>query len=167
MYNNYITGISCSGSAPATLVSCTSTSPTSWTLFTYIYTATKTSPLLIFGVDASTEMYNMIDDVSVVSTTSSSVELLDNPSFENSPTLLTGWTKWCSQTCGAGSEGNVTSDSSCRTGNCYKSHCTSGGTDYLVQSFPATITGTYNISFWFKRGYDTSGGSAKLYVSVI
>jgi len=121
----------------------------------------------MFGVDASVEMYIMLDDISVVNTANPSFEILNNPSFANSSTALTGWTVWCSNTCGSGSGGNVTSGTSCRTDNCYKSHCNSGGTDYLVQSFSAVVGQTYNISFWFQRGRDSSGGSAKLYVAII
>ena len=37
--------------------------------------------------------------------------------------------------------------SNCSTGNCYKSHCNNGGTDYLVQQFPAII----NRIFYFEK----------------
>ena len=97
-------------------------------------------------------MYLVIDDVSVVDTTNSSVQLLTNPSFENSTSGPTGWTVWCASTCNTGTAGNVT-NSVCRTGTCYKSGCSggAGNVDYLGQAFSAVIGRTYNITFWSQR----------------
>ena len=123
---------------------------TTWVPFTQTWIADKTNPILIFGFDASTSVYITLDDVSVVDTTNSSIELLMNPSFENSTSRPTGCTAWCTSTCGTGSAGNVTS-SGCRTSRCYKSGCNNGGIDYLGQAFSAMIGRTYNITFWSQR----------------
>lgn len=167
LYRNiFFVAFSCPGTAPASLASFTDTSETNWTRSSYTYNATKTNPILMFGVDGSNEMYIMLDDVSVVDKNDSSTQLLINPSFALSSTSLAGWSMWCSGGCNAGYGGTVINSSSCRTDNCYKSHCNNGGTDYLVQSFIAIIGHSYNISFWYQRGRDLSGGSAKLYVAI-
>ena len=113
-------------------------------------------------------MYVAIDDVSVVDTSNSSVQLLVNPSFENSTTGPTGWTAWCSSSCGGASEGKVTS-SECRTSRCYQSGCNGGGADYLGQAFFAIVSRTYNVTFWSQRvRFNTGGGgAATLYVGII
>lgn len=165
----FILAYSCSSSAsaPANLASYTSTSETIWSSYAYNYTATKTDPTLVLGVDATSEMYILIDDVSIVDPTNPSVQLLSNPSFETSSTDYTDWDLWCTQTCGSGSGGGIITGGNCLTGNCYKSHCRSGGTDYLVQTFPAIINRSYTISLWYRRGRDQSGGSADFYVGII
>ena len=100
--------------------------------------ATKTDPSLVLAVDGSNEMYILIDDISVVDTTNPSVQLLNNPSFEFSSTTYTDWTLWCTQTCAIPvMEESIIMGSDCSTGNCYKSQCNNGGTDYLVQTFPS------------------------------
>lgn len=106
--------------------------------------------MLIFGFDGSSSVYFLLDDVSVVDNMNTSVQLLTNPSFNNSLSGPIGWSPWCSQTCMAGTTGNVTSIG-CRSGRCYKGACGGGGIDYLVQSFSAIIGRTYNISFWYQR----------------
>ncbi|CAF3307053.1 unnamed protein product [Rotaria socialis] len=118
-----------------------------WTNQQFNYTATKTSPTLVFTT-VSTNRIFYLDSVSVVDTTNSSIELLQNPGFDNSSTALFDWLLWCSSTCG-GSGGQLIS-SSCLSGNCFQDAC-SGGTDYLLQTFSATIGSTYTISFWLKR----------------
>ncbi len=123
-----------------------------WTRFAYNYTAISTMSTLEFGFSTGTSVYMYLDDVSVVDNNASSIQLLVNPSFENSTTNLIGWTAWCatSANCGTGVPGQVLANSSCHTGNCYTDHCHQPSYDYLVQSFPATIGGTYTISFWLQ-----------------
>jgi hypothetical protein len=135
---------------PTSLAELTGNANTSWVSSICNYTATRTAPILIFGFDASSAMYIALDDVSVVDIAFPSIELLNNPSFQNSSSGPTGWTQWCSYTCGSGTAGNVTS-TGCRTGRCYASKCNSGGLDYIGQAFAATIGRTYNISFWSQR----------------
>ena len=134
----------------------------------YNYTATKTAPILIFGFDATMSMYIAIDDVSVVDIAFPTIELLNNPSFENSSIDATGWTDWCTYTCSFGSAGEVTT-TACHSGKCYASGCHGVGTDYLGQGFPAVIGRTYSISFWFQRvRFSTFSSSAvTLYVGIV
>jgi hypothetical protein len=110
----------------------------------------------------------LLDTVSVVDVTNTSVELLNNPGFDSSTASPpTGWYPWCSSTCTAGSPGALLTFG-CQTGYCYKSQCAgSGGRDYLVQSFSATVGGKYTLSFYWKRGGSFGGNSAGLYVDII
>jgi hypothetical protein len=107
-------------------------------------------PTLEFAFSMGTSVYIYLDDVSVVANNASSIQLLINPSFENSTSSLTGWTAWCATAaiCGTGAPGQVLANSSCHTGDCYIDHCHQPNYDYLTQSFPATIGNTYTISFW-------------------
>lgn len=96
-------------------------------------------------------MYVSIDDVSITSNANPTIQLLNNPDFENSSSSAVGWTPWCRSTCTAGLLGNVSSVG-CRTSRCYVSGCGGAGAEeYLGQTFSATIGQTYNISFWFQR----------------
>lgn len=141
-------------------------SGTPWTLFNISYTATKITPTLAFAFKNGGGDTSYLDDVSVVDSSAPNVELLDNSSFDNSTSVLTGWMTWCQSTCtGSSDEGQVTS-SSCHTGSgtsCYIDHC-QNGMDYLAQSFSATIGSTYIISFWI---YQIVGPAAKCYVLII
>ncbi|CAF1480221.1 unnamed protein product [Adineta steineri] len=161
------TTFSCTSPPPQSVAKYETDTVTNWTQYIYNYTSTTTFPILIFGVDASAEMYIMIDGVSVVDITDTSVELLKNSDFENSSTTLTGWSVWCKSTCSSGDGGTIYT-SNCRlSSNCYKSQCRSS-IDYLVQSFSTIIGRIYTISFWFQRlRSSSSGGSAKLYVGII
>jgi hypothetical protein len=105
--------------------------------------------------------YTYLDNVSVVDNSASSIELLNNPGFENSTSSPTGWAQWCQSECGSGS-GQVTTGGSCYSGNCYMDHC-HNGYDYLVQSFSATIGHRYTISFWLSQ---TGGGQCQVYVNI-
>lgn len=142
---------------------------TTWLRYTNTWTATKTNPILIFGFDGNSAMFLAIDDVSVVDITNSSMQLLTNPGFENSTSAPTGWTAWCSSSCG-GSSAGVVVNSGCRTNRCYRSGCNNGGADYLGQAFSAVVGRTYNITFWSQRVRFSSSSSssvATLYVGII
>jgi hypothetical protein len=122
-------------------------------------------PTLIFGFTNGGSGYSYLDDVSVVDTNASSIQLLNNPSFENSTTNLTGWTTPCENTtiCSIGVPGQVLANiTACHSGNCYYDHCRTGY-DYLTQSFPATIGEPYTISFWLQQ----VGNSAKFYAEIL
>jgi hypothetical protein len=143
---------------------------TNWTQVAYNYTANKTEPQLIFGMEGDAQLYILIDDVSIVDNANTLVEVLANPSFDNSSaTPPIGWSVWCSNTCAGSSEGSVVT-SDCRVAsNCYKSQCHgTNARDYLVQTFPAIVNQTYTISFWYRRerSYGLSG-IATLYVGII
>lgn len=135
-----------------------------------MYTANRTFPTLSFGFSAPSNMYIYLDDVSVVDTTnSSSVQLLNNPTFATSSTAPTGWDMWCSNTCGGSGIGTISSGNvTCRTDNCYRGQCNSTTTEYLIQTFPAVIGRTYNISFWMQRMKTGGPGSpTTLYVGIM
>ena len=113
-------------------------------------------------------MYITLDDVSVIDIAYPSIQLLNNPGFENSTTVPTHWTVWCSASCNSGSAGGV-ANSGCRIGRCYVSQCSGGGVDYLGQAFSATIGHTYTISFWSQRVKfaSTSNNAVNLYAAII
>jgi hypothetical protein len=156
----YIAAPSCTVT-PASNLLLTSGPTSSWTLYSFNYTAVTTVPTLEFGFCGGPAEYNYLDDVSVVDINTPLIQLLDNPSFENSTSVLTGWITWCQSACGSGNEGQV-SNSSCYSGNCYKDHCQSNY-DYLAQPFLATIGNTYTISF---RLYQVLGPAGKVYANI-
>jgi hypothetical protein len=123
-----------------------------WTQYAYNYTAISTTPILVFAFYNGGSDYIYLDDVSVADNSAPAIQLLTNPSFENSTTNITGWTTWCatSTTCGTGTPGQVIFNTSCHSGNCYYDHC-HNNYDYLVQSFQATIGHIYTISFWTQQ----------------
>jgi hypothetical protein len=123
------------------------------------------NPILIFGVAANTSIFILLDDISVVSTAYPSVQLLNNPSFENTTTNITGWQHWCGSTCFTGAQGIIT-NIGCYTGNCYKSQCGTGR-DYIAQQFPSVLSQTYNITFWYQRVRLAVGASIAFYVGII
>jgi hypothetical protein len=137
----------------------------SWAQYAYNYTATTTTPFLTFAFVNGAGSYSYLDDMSVVDNSAPLIELLDNPSFENSTSIPpTDWITWCSSTCSGSSVVSIYSTSSCHSfpGNCYVNHCYVGP-DFLGQSFSATIGHSYTISFWLQQ---QGGGAACLYVDV-
>jgi hypothetical protein len=123
-----------------------------WTQFAYNYTAISTNPLLVFAFANGGSDYTYLDSVSVVDNNAPSIQLLNNPGFENSTSNITGWTSWCSTTanCGAGNTGQILANSTCYSGNCYMDHC-QNSYDFLAQSFLAKMGDTYTISFWLQQ----------------
>jgi hypothetical protein len=148
---NHILVPSCTATPGGNLLSKTS-GALPWTLFAYNYTPISTIPTLVFAFAVGSSDYNYLDDVSVVDNSAPSIQLLQNPNFQNSTTTPTGWTQWCATVanCGTGFPGTIISNSSCYTNNCYIDHCHTNY-DYLVQSFSATIGHTYTISFWLQQ----------------
>jgi hypothetical protein len=120
-------------------------------------------PTLVFGFSTGGSAYIYLDNVSVVDNNASSIQLLNNPSFENSASNLTGWTTWCASSCNTGYAGKVLANSSCHSGNCYIDHCHTPDYDYLVQSFPAAIGHIYTISFWLQL---VGTGTLKFYANI-
>ncbi len=119
-------------------------------------------PTLVFGFTTGAADYNYLDEVSVVDNNASSIQLLNNPSFENSTTNITGWTTWCTSSCGAVNATKIT-NSDCHNGKCVVNQCQHPAYDYLVQSFPATIGDTYTISFWLQQN---GTGTLRFYAAV-
>ncbi len=141
------------------------TANNSWTEYSFNYTANETSPTLMFGFASASHVYIALDNVSVVDTANSSVQLLVNPNFADLALNLTGWTIMCSISC-TGVTGGTIITTNCLADNCFRSECTTGH-EYLVQSFSATVGHTYNISFWSQRVKYGGGGSATLYVGIL
>jgi hypothetical protein len=137
-----------------------------WTLYSYNYQATNAAPVLSFtvhGGGAGETSY--LDDVSVVDNLAPSTELLNNPSFENSTSTVTGWVIWCTSSCTSGGDGGKITTSGCHSGsgsNCYKDRCNSGY-DFLGQTFSATVGHNYTISFWL---YKNGGGAGYFYANI-
>jgi hypothetical protein len=161
-YINHIVAPSCSATPGASLVSITSFMP--WTFYAYNYTAVSTMPNLIFAFLTSSQSYVYLDSVSVVDNNASSIQLLDNPGFDNSTSSATGWGTWCATAanCNTGFQGQILANSSCRSGNCYFDHCRPNY-DYVYQTFPAIIGHIYRISFWVQT---TGSFTVKFYANV-
>jgi hypothetical protein len=145
--------------------------PLTWTQYQYNHTANTTALTLMFGFmgDGYGERYWFLDDVSVVDVTAPGVQLLQNPSFDNSTTTLTGWNQWCTSTCPSGSTnaGKVTSGPNCTSSNCYVDHCYGGNSiDFLSQTILATIGDVYTISFWIFDYGTGPNGLTRAYVDI-
>jgi hypothetical protein len=147
--------------------------PTSWGQYQYNRTANGTALTLMFGFEGDAagggQRYWYLDDVSIVDITASGSELLQNPSFNNSTTVLTGWNQWCTSTCPSGTTnaGQVSSSPNCRTSNCYMDHCYGGGAfDFLSQTISTTIGHVYTISFWVFDYGTGPNGATNAYVDV-
>ena len=142
------------------------TSNTTWTQAMSNFTATRSVLSVIFGFDSASNIYLLLDDVSIVSIANPSIQVLNNTGFDDSLSNPTGWDAWCSSTCNTGTAGAVT-NVGCRTGYCYKGACRSG-LDYVVQTFPAIINQTYTWRYWYRRIVSGSvSNSATLYAAII
>jgi hypothetical protein len=118
----------------------------------------------MFGFTADGNRQNawFLDDVSIVDVTTPSSQLLQNPSFDNSTTALTGWTQYCTSTCPSVNDaGKVTFGPNCTSTNCYVDHCYGGPViDFLSQTVSTTIGHVYTISFSITDfGSGPNGGS--------
>jgi hypothetical protein len=134
--------------------------------------AATTSPILTFAF--VTDLYNnyFLDTVSVTEVTAPSIQLLNNPSFENSTTLPNGWVLWCNSTCNVGAGGLVTYGTNCylNIDNCFLADCpygSGGAMVFLGQSFPATIGSTYTISFRLYMAYGNGGSTNTEFAAAI
>jgi hypothetical protein len=119
-----------------------------------------------FMGDGSGQRIWFLDDVSVVDIIAPSNQLLQNPSFDNSTTALTGWTQYCTSTCTGGSStgGQVATGVNCTSTNCYMDHCYGGSNiDFLSQSFSTTIGHVYTISFWIIDFGSGPNGATRAY----
>ncbi len=132
-----------------------------WSCFQFNHTAVMTVPTYVFAFGGGPGDYNYLDSLSVVDNNASTIQLLNNPGFDNSTTTLTGWVTWCASGCGIGNAGQVLANSSCYSGNCYFDHC-QGNYDYVAQTFPATIGHNYTMSFCLKQ----TGTGPKCYLNI-
>ncbi len=145
--------------------------PLSWTQYQYNFTANETLSTLMFGFmgDGSGQRIWFLDDVSVVDVIAPSMQLLQNPSFDNSTTSLTGWTQYCTDTCTGGSStgGQVATGANCTSTNCYMDHCYGGPEiDFLSQSFVTTSGHVYTISFWIIDFGSGGNAQTKAYADI-
>jgi hypothetical protein len=113
-----------------------------------------------------------LDSVSVTAVSAPSTQLLQNPSFENSTTMLNGWVVWCDWTCSAGVGAQATWGTNCylSTGNCFSADCPDTGSGAIVfigQSFSATVGVTYKISFGLRMAYGGGGLSLTKFTASI
>lgn len=164
MYMYTITATSCSSYGSANLLSVSNS--LAWTFYRFNYTATGTTLTLTFVIhNGPADETAYLDDVSVVDRAAPSIQLLENPSFENSSSNITGWSLWCTTSCTRSGDGGQITTSGCHTGsgtNCFKDHCNSGY-NFLGQAFTTTPSSNYSISFWlFKNG----GGAGLFYANV-
>ena len=166
----HIASPTCSTSGHGNL-SIFTTSVNTWTQYQYNRTAIATASIIVFGYiedpGGGAKRYWYLDDVSVVDVTNTSVQLLQNPSFDNSITALTGWTQYCTSVCPTGQAGQVINSTNCRSTNCYMDHCYGGGpntVDFLSQTFPTTIGHVYTFSFWIVTTGTGPTGQTKAYV---
>lgn len=131
------------------------------------YTANKLYPTLMFTGEGGGNDFYTLDSVSVVDTSSPSIELLDNPGFDNSSGALNGWNQWCDANCG-GNQGTavVIKTTGCQSNKCLSINCSGGPTAVyiLTQTFSATIGRVYNITFWLKY---SGGGGGFMRVDII
>lgn len=141
--------------------------PSAWASYSYNYTATQITPILLFGFKTDSTHAYYLDDVSVVDSNASSIELLTNPSFENSTISATDWITSCETTCTS----QIISGSQCfgSSGNCFMAYCNanSSSISFLSQSFMAIIGNTYTISYMLKQGGNSSISSVSFYLDVI
>jgi len=141
--------------------------PSGWTSYSYNYTATKTIPTLLFGFETDNRDTYYLDDVSVVDNSIPSIELLINPSFENSTLNATDWIQLCETTCNS----QIVSGSQCfeSSGNCLMTSCPVDNSSifFVGQSFMATIGNTYTISFMLNHVENSTTRIMSFYLDVI
>jgi hypothetical protein len=128
------------------------TTPTSYQEQIYNYTALYTGiATLEFGFKAkSASLAWHLDDVSILDTTASNIQMLVNGGFENN---LTGWQVLCSSENCAGSGSFVFAGLTHSGTYCYKGSCF-GAYDFLHQSFSIVTGHIYMLSFWLFTGGD-------------
>ena len=160
----------CTSTSRGTLATLTGLNPSTWTLYSHAYVASRTTPTLTFAflVDGTREYH--LDEVSVISVTSPLTQLLTNPSFENSTSTPAGWTVGCESTCG-GPAAHVLSGANCylSSGLCFSAHCSSGRSAFILlsQSFNATIGNTYTITYQLIQTGSASAGLLQFYLDVL
>ena len=118
--------------------------------FIHNFTASATgAAVLEFGFTGQTgNDFWHLDDVSLLDTNASNVEVLTNGDFENG--TLNGWQVLCTANCQSASQPGMLSSTSCRTGSfCYSDGCKTG-VDFLRQVISVTAGHVYTLSFWIQ-----------------
>lgn len=138
----------CSTSGHGSLSHLNSSTPDDWTQYSYNYTATSIMLTLMFGFQTGLGCDYFFDDVSIVNIDIPNTQLLKNPSFENSTTVVNYWNTWCTDTC-SNSNIKIDTNSKCHlsTGTCLKISCRNSIT-FISQSVSTVIGRTYTISYW-------------------
>jgi hypothetical protein len=159
----------CSSSGRGLTAYLNGSTPSGWTSYLYNYSATKTEPIVMFGFETDGLQMYYLDNVSVVDSSAPLIELLNNPSFENSTTSADDWFTSCQSTCGDVAS-QIFSGPQCSgsSGNCFMASCTSGGSSIssLSQSFVATIGNTYIISYMLNQAGGSNNGTMSFYFDV-
>jgi hypothetical protein len=139
-----------------------SSAPTTYTLYTYGFTANDSSASLTFAITGdSGPMHNywLLDSISV-NHTNANTDVLINGGFEVGN--LTGWTQDCATDANCGGSGTnygQLTNTPCYSGTyCYVDKC-NPGFDYLIQSFNTTIGDYYILSFYLMVYNSGSGHS--------
>ncbi len=121
----------------------------------------------MFGFETEGAHTYYLDAVSVVDVNAPTVELLTDPSFENSTVNGSNWIQSCETLC----DGQIISGSQCfqSSGNCFMMTCPDDNSSisFLSQSFMATIGNTYTISFMLNHENNSSAGIMTLYLNII
>lgn len=158
----------CSGSNTGNIASCHGTNNFNWTLFTYSFTASASTANITFTFETDANRNFYFDDASVTDNSAPMIELLQNPGFENSSSVIEGWTVSYSGTGGpCSNNGTITSGALCNngSGNCFYEDC--GKHDYfeiLSQTFGTTIGNNYTISYYLQL--TGSGGTGHTFLDV-
>ena len=157
----------CSSDHLGSIASASGSMPSGWIFYSYSHTATQTLPTLSFAFEIHGDHQYYLDEVSVTDNNGSSVELLKNPSFDQSSTDLTAWKTSCETTCRTA----LVADAQCSnsSGTCLLVQCTDGlpSPIFVSQSFVATIGHTYSISYALREARATNIGRMSFYVDVI
>lgn len=126
------------------------TNPATWTLYRFNFTATASTLWITFGFRIENNSAYYLDEVSVVDQNVPSVELLENPNFENSSMTPQRWLLFCSMTC-LGTQGTIVNGTSyySSSGYCFKDGCAApNATEFLSQSLAVVVSHIYAVSFW-------------------
>jgi hypothetical protein len=165
-----ILAIACSNTAHGSLAFQNGSKPTAWTSYSSSFSASKSASTLVFGFQTDGTNTFYLDDVSVVDTNALGIQLLNNPSFENSTsTPPTGWIVSCELTsCGA-SATSILSGSTCSSGYYFENFCTAGRSSliFLSQTFSTTSGDVHTISYKLKRTAISSTEIMVFYLDVI
>lgn len=123
----------------------------------------------MFGFKNENNREYYFDEASVTNVAAPGVQLLSNPSFENSTTSATGWVVWCSSTC-SGVVGIIVSGSNCYlgSGRCFKNGCyASSGIEFIGQTVFTTVGNIYTISFRLNLGGSGTTATNGFYFDII
>ncbi|CAF1422284.1 unnamed protein product [Rotaria magnacalcarata] len=157
--------IACVFSNVSLLLSITSSPPTIFTAFSYLYNATSTTTTLRFtsATDNPTKDW-FIDNVSVVDVASSGTNLLVNGDFESGASV-----GWQLHSCSGSCNGSIITSTMCigGSGNCYNNPCQPISNLQLIdQSFNTNIGTTYNVTFYVLKSGSGVGPGISMYANI-